>query len=321
VSVAETVSFECSHCSWAYTAVAALAEEQAGIHALIHPGGPRQAGRRAGGQAEPVRAVSAAELTRTRICEFPGCTEDADVGSWCFYHARHAAPEAPATTNGDAMEAKLDTAEAASERVAEAKREIVQERQNGRPAGYWTHDRILEAIVRWAELHDGKPPVSTEWNRANDDYPTSFVVKREFGSWARAIEQAGFDKPTRGGRKRSATATAPRTKPRKKLVSAARPEKTGPAEALESSRPAARVEGAPGESKAKGSATVKVGGASSLVDLAQAVEDAARDYATADAQLRHAQDRWAETRKALQDALDAAVPAIAESPPFSETSP
>lgn len=62
----------------------------------------------------------------------------------------------------------------------------------------WENGDILAAIRRW-ESEYGHPPTSTEWMRRVDGYPTTATVKARFGSWADAIEQAGFPRPTRGG--------------------------------------------------------------------------------------------------------------------------
>lgn len=67
---------------------------------------------------------------------------------------------------------------------------------------YWNQDRVLAAIRRFAAEH-GRPPVATEWltgkhGRKGDGYPHVPTVIREFGSWAAAIEAAGFPRPSVG---------------------------------------------------------------------------------------------------------------------------
>jgi hypothetical protein len=64
----------------------------------------------------------------------------------------------------------------------------------------WTADRVVAAIQRFAQAN-GRPPVSTEWNSAgHGDYPYTSEVLRECGSWANAIEAAGFPRPFRGNK-------------------------------------------------------------------------------------------------------------------------
>lgn len=62
----------------------------------------------------------------------------------------------------------------------------------------WERDDILDAIRRW-DTDYGHPPTSTEWMRRVDGYPTTTTVATRFGSWANAVEQAGFPRPARGG--------------------------------------------------------------------------------------------------------------------------
>jgi Homing endonuclease associated repeat len=72
-----------------------------------------------------------------------------------------------------------------------------EEKSEGRE---WTAGKVLEAIRRWAETR-GEAPVSSEWQatttaqRTDPDgfrYPHVGIVQREFGTWSRAIEEAGF---------------------------------------------------------------------------------------------------------------------------------
>jgi len=62
----------------------------------------------------------------------------------------------------------------------------------------WEKAEIIDAIQRWRREY-GEPPTSTEWARHIEGYPTTSTVKARFGSWANAIEAAGFPRPTRGG--------------------------------------------------------------------------------------------------------------------------
>lgn len=73
----------------------------------------------------------------------------------------------------------------------------------------WTPETVIEAIQAWAHEY-GAPPTATEWNPgqhhmkpgAAERYydgplvaPPVVAVQREFGSWAAAIEAAGFPRP------------------------------------------------------------------------------------------------------------------------------
>ncbi len=61
----------------------------------------------------------------------------------------------------------------------------------------YTDDEILDAIHRWHAEH-GEPPRSGDWRRLSDEHPSTSTVKVRFGSWANAIEAAGFPRPKRG---------------------------------------------------------------------------------------------------------------------------
>lgn len=79
----------------------------------------------------------------------------------------------------------------------------------------WSASKIIAAIHEWDCLY-GRPPVSTDWNKAVEGsrgghvkkprrdwtgyrrWPTLMAVQREFGSWADAIEIAGFPRPQIG---------------------------------------------------------------------------------------------------------------------------
>lgn len=73
-------------------------------------------------------------------------------------------------------------------------------------ARYWTAERIVDAIQRFAALH-GRPPSAREWIRVDraGGYPNRGSIymssaKRgsPFPTWAAAIEAAGFPRPQRG---------------------------------------------------------------------------------------------------------------------------
>lgn len=79
---------------------------------------------------------------------------------------------------------------------------------------FWTRDLILRKIHEWADIHDGGPPIATDWLRKVEGSPGQYVtgyrawgerrwpsvgaVQREFGSWSNAIEAAGFSRPRIG---------------------------------------------------------------------------------------------------------------------------
>lgn len=76
----------------------------------------------------------------------------------------------------------------------------------GHEAQYWTAERVINAIQRFAALH-GRPPRSRDWLRADraNGYPVMSSVyvnsaspNAPFPSWADAIEAAGFPRPRHG---------------------------------------------------------------------------------------------------------------------------
>lgn len=63
----------------------------------------------------------------------------------------------------------------------------------------WSQDSVILAI-RAFHRDTGRPPTTADWRFKGAGHPTSVTVHRLFGSWANAIEQAGFARPTRGTR-------------------------------------------------------------------------------------------------------------------------
>lgn len=72
---------------------------------------------------------------------------------------------------------------------------------------FWTREKIVEAIQRWAATHDGVPPTAKRWNKGQArrfghpewaremeqfGAPTVYSVQDLFGSWNAAIAAAGF---------------------------------------------------------------------------------------------------------------------------------
>lgn len=65
---------------------------------------------------------------------------------------------------------------------------------------YWTDERIIEAIQKWARDHDGDPPRRIDWQTGADvERPNFSAVVRAFGSWAKGIEAAGYFPRGAGG--------------------------------------------------------------------------------------------------------------------------
>lgn len=58
---------------------------------------------------------------------------------------------------------------------------------------YWTDERIIAAIVAWADAHGGIPPRACDWRHATADHPSGGTVCRI--GWARAVRCAGFVPP------------------------------------------------------------------------------------------------------------------------------
>lgn len=71
----------------------------------------------------------------------------------------------------------------------------------------YDRDSIIEVIREFARIH-GRPPLATEWLRRGDVEPQIYVhtCQTVFGSWANAIEAAGFERP-KVGRKTMAMGT------------------------------------------------------------------------------------------------------------------
>lgn len=65
--------------------------------------------------------------------------------------------------------------------------------------GPWTKAAILEAILKWHFEH-GQPPKAREWFSPPEGFPSTGTVRRKFGSWNRAITQAGYPARRMGGR-------------------------------------------------------------------------------------------------------------------------
>lgn len=56
---------------------------------------------------------------------------------------------------------------------------------------YWTRERIVAALDRWANEH-GTPPKAREWMASGPWWPSHRSVLNRFGSWNAAMTAAGF---------------------------------------------------------------------------------------------------------------------------------
>jgi len=91
---------------------------------------------------------------------------------------------------------------------------VCSARHNGAERKVWTREALVDAIRRWAALHD-EPPAFPDWAparaRANNDderairwenddrWPYATTVVAEFGTWNAGIEAAGFNSRFAGG--------------------------------------------------------------------------------------------------------------------------
>ena len=69
----------------------------------------------------------------------------------------------------------------------------------------WTEEKIIDALVRFADLHDGRAPVRTECSDT-DFLPDQTTIKRRFGSYAAAVQAAGLTGGEPGVNVRSSSA-------------------------------------------------------------------------------------------------------------------
>jgi len=59
----------------------------------------------------------------------------------------------------------------------------------------WSDEEILDSIREWAAQHEGRPPGFNHWRSTKGVWPNSWTVRTRFGSWAEAVERAGFPRP------------------------------------------------------------------------------------------------------------------------------
>lgn len=65
-------------------------------------------------------------------------------------------------------------------------------KQQRRPNGHWTQERVIEAVQRWATEH-GTPPSADEWTCSGPYWPSKNTLLGKFGSWNAIIVAAGLE--------------------------------------------------------------------------------------------------------------------------------
>ena len=101
-------------------------------------------------------------------------------------HTLIAAELRPAPTEGwfpEPVEVRID-------RRVWARASRATGRRQRRPA-MWTNEEMIAALQEWTARH-GRPPNSCEWISGSPDRPSSLCVRRRFGSWERALHEAGL---------------------------------------------------------------------------------------------------------------------------------
>jgi hypothetical protein len=66
----------------------------------------------------------------------------------------------------------------------------------------WSRETTVAALRVWAESW-GRSPSLEQWRRASPAHPSAATVRRLFGSWNAAVEEAGFV-PRRPGERQAA---------------------------------------------------------------------------------------------------------------------
>lgn len=177
---AQPTTARCAFCPWVFVGTAAAARESAAEHrAKEHP------------DAKPGR-LSAAEAKEQRARE---AAERAAIAARREQERARGALEA--------MDAGEPT------RPLEPEPEPRSTRAGVGPGPKWTRETAIVAIRAYA-AREGHPPSSTHGDRGIPSAPT---LKRLFGSFANAIEAAGFDRPTRGTRYVRAGVAQPAERP------------------------------------------------------------------------------------------------------------
>lgn len=99
-------------------------------------------------------------------------------------------------------------AETISPSEREVRRALFSDRQ-GTPdePQYWTRERVVSSIQRWAAQRGGRPPTKSQWWRPMKvesplrrarERPSVYAVVSAFGTWSAAIKAAGFQPRGRG---------------------------------------------------------------------------------------------------------------------------
>lgn len=134
----------------------------------------------------PMIDVQAA--TSSQDCLQPGCPQEAEAGrTHCRHHRELGEPVVLAGRRVEDRPAVVALPPVA--RPAKTPRR--------RATSSWTREQIIEAIQAHAREH-GYPPVASEWALHDERRPSREDAKRAFGSWADAVEAAGFPRPRRG---------------------------------------------------------------------------------------------------------------------------
>jgi hypothetical protein len=191
--------------------------------------------------------MSAKKRSRRKKCKESGCDRPAKTRGWCqmHYYRLHAIVHSPAyRRNRQAVDemiecllcgrrlhalgshlrihdmtvreyrARFPEAPTASAHFRALK---ASQRFDQLGAPYWTPERIVAAMRRWAK-RTGRVPSGTDWDAGRKSRPTGLqapgrgrpsaaMVKHVFGSWSAAIAAAGpwdgVDGPRRRGRDRT----------------------------------------------------------------------------------------------------------------------
>lgn len=151
--------------------------------------------------------TSAHELMRTIDCDWPDCDREADSRSTrCRAHTNveqrdelarlrrmfNRIPQPPCRTPGCDQESEEAHTSSPYYRLCPACRRV-RRQHLGQVQRRWTADAIVQGIRDHAAANGGRPPSSMEARGM------ATAAMREFGSWADAVEHAGFPRPRHGG--------------------------------------------------------------------------------------------------------------------------
>lgn len=161
----------------------------------------------------------------TKDCQAAGCPDEATDGLVCDFHRRYPAEPIPAGGASLRLEtgsyAHLMEDEEESKALPEISAATVNEQRtkyihaarveedkilpaaNGRTGhgvARWTQETVVAAIKAWAEKN-GRPPAQRDAT-GDSSLPSGSIARTACGSWADAVEQAGFPRPKIGGDQR-----------------------------------------------------------------------------------------------------------------------